>query len=46
MADKKDNTKPKFDSEMGMVIFLVILIVVVPLVISIMDINMPIKGYN
>jgi hypothetical protein len=45
MADKKD-TKTKFDSEMGMVIFLVILIVVVPLVISIMDINMPIKGYN
>lgn len=46
MTDNKENKKTNFESEMGIVIFLVVVIVVVPLVISIMDIGSPIKGYN
>lgn len=47
-TDKKETAKAKsgFDSEMGIVLFLVVIIVIVPLAITIMDIGAPIKGYN
>jgi flagellar biosynthesis component FlhA len=49
--EKKENNKQnkqskEFDWEIGMVVILMLIIVVLPIAISVLDIGMPIKGYN
>ena len=46
--DKKTNNKKeeKVDWEIGMIVTLVLVIVVLPIIISIIEIGTPVKGYN